>query len=138
MMKFVLVIASFLSLQAFANDVIKVENARVFIPFKGRTMTAGYGEVKNLTDKEIVLKIVKDDKFKAIELHESYKQDGKMGMRRIEEFKIPANGELNLKPGGHHLMFFNPVKELTKDEKVNITFNIDGKETTIAFPLMER
>lgn len=138
MKKIFLIVAALVSLQAFASDVIKVEDARVFIPFKGRTMTAGYGEVKNLTDKEVVLKIVKDDKFKAIELHESYEQDGKMGMRRIEEFKIPAKGSLNLKPGGHHLMFFNPTAELKKGDNVNIVFSLNGKETTLAFPLIER
>ena len=36
-----------------------------------------------------------------------------MRMRQVPSFQVPAHGELTLKPGGNHLMFFglkNPFK----------------------------
>ena len=45
--------------------------------------------------------------FERIELHTHKKNPyGMMRMVQVDDFAVPANGMLALKPGGHHLMLF--------------------------------
>lgn len=46
--------------------------------------------------------------FATAELHESFEQDGMLGMRQVAELQVPPLGHANLAPGAHHIMLFDP------------------------------
>jgi len=47
--------------------------------------------------------------------------DGLMEMREVTDMIIPANGQIQLKPGGMHLMLKKPHRHLTTGQKVDMT-----------------
>lgn len=89
--------------------------------------SAAFGMLKNPTDKPITVIGAASPYAKAVQLHEVVMKDGSMVMQQKEGgFTIPANGMIELKPGGNHLMFMGisrpikpgtmvPVKLITED-----------------------
>lgn len=82
------------------------ENAVLRAPIAGRKVSSAYLRILNPGDKKLVLESVHSTQAGAIEIHENREVDGQMRMRRLSSVEIPANGSLNLKPGGLHLMLF--------------------------------
>lgn len=121
-----------------AKFSLKFENARIFEPLKGSNATAGYAVIKNETDKdvEITLKLV--EKFKAAETHESSEENGKMSMKKVDSFKVPAKGILELKPGGRHLMLFDPTEKIKQNSSLKVVFTVNGKEESVKFKVISR
>lgn len=120
------------------TPVIEVSDAKIFAPLKGTNATAGYGLVKNLTDKEVVLKISKAEPFKAVEAHETKEKSGKMTMEKVESFKISPQGSLELKQGGHHIMLFDASRELKVGEELTVQFSVNGKNVNTKFKVESR
>lgn len=123
---------------AKTNAVIEVKEAQIFAPLKGTNATAGYGKIHNLSDKEVTLKIVKADSFKAVETHVTKEKDGHMAMEKVESFKIPAKGSLELKQGGNHIMLFDATREFKAGEELNVQFTVDGKAVETKFKIVNR
>jgi copper(I)-binding protein len=42
-----------------------------------------------------------------VQLHEMSMDGNVMKMRQVKDIAVPANGAVELKPGGYHLMFLN-------------------------------
>lgn len=110
----------------------------VLAPLKGTTVTAAYGKIKNDTDAAITLEVSGAKPFKAAELHETYEDQGKMGMRKIEQIKIEAHQTFELKAGGHHIMLFDASRTLKKGEKITIKFKANGKPMNATFEVTQR
>lgn len=121
-----------------AKSSIKFDNARIFAPLKGSNATAGYVEIKNSTDKEVEISLKLVEKFKAYETHETIDEAGKMTMRKVDSFKIPAKGTLELKPGGRHLMLFEPNQEVKEGSTLKVTFLVNGKDESVPFKVIQR
>lgn len=121
-----------------AKASLKFENPRIFAPLKGASMTAGYVEIKNTSDKEIEIVLKSVEKFKAVETHETLEENGKMAMKKVESFKVPAKGTLELKPGGRHLMLFDPSETLKEGSSLKAIFSVDGKDETVKFKVIPR
>lgn len=123
---------------AASPSVVEISGAKIFAPMKGSNTTAGYGVIKNTSNKEIVLKVIKADPFKAIETHETKEKAGKMAMEKVASFKVPAMGSLELKPGGNHIMLFDATREVKAGEEVVVQFDIDGKTVDLKFKVENR
>ncbi|NOQ90179.1 MAG: copper chaperone PCu(A)C, partial [Gammaproteobacteria bacterium] len=65
----------------------------------------------------------------SIEFHETIHKDGMARMIRHGSLSIPADGRLELKRGGPHLMLFNPTKHLKAGDIVNIKLTTDNNTT---------
>ena len=122
---------------AFAES-IKVDGGYIFQPLKGTNATAGYGVIKNLTDKEVTLKVVSAEGFKAVELHETSSVDGRMQMQKVDQFKIEKNGSFELKPGGFHVMLFDATRKFKENDTVSMSFKLDEKDVSIPFKIKLR
>lgn len=84
-------------------------------------MSAAFGMLKNPTDKPITVVGAASPYAKAVQLHEVVMQDGSMVMQQKEGgFTIPANGMLELKPGGNHLMFMGITRAITPGTMVPV------------------
>ena len=108
------------------------------IPLKGTTVTAGYGIFKNNSDQPVILKIKSAKPFKAAELHETIEKDGKVGMSKVEQIVILPRSSFELKPGSHHMMFFDPSRSLKLSEQLNAEFDENGKAVTFRFKIVSR
>jgi len=63
---------------------------------------------------------------KTVELHETTEVDGVMKMRPVPGgFEVPANGRLELKPGGKHVMLIGLTAPLAAGQTIEITLNFE-------------
>jgi len=77
-------------------------------------MSAAFGMVQNPTSSPIQIIGAASPYATAVQLHEVVMQDGSMVMQqKAAGFTVPANGMLQLKPGGNHLMFMGITKPIT-------------------------
>ncbi|QKK03148.1 MAG: copper chaperone PCu(A)C [Pseudomonadota bacterium] len=83
-------------------------------------MMAGYVEIRNPTDRDIVLTAARSPRFERVEIHTMTMTDGVMRMRRLETLTIPANGHKTLQQGGHHLMLIGPGAPVTAGDLLPI------------------
>ncbi len=111
---------------------------KIFEPMKGTKVTAGYVTWRNLMDKPITVQVLAADGFKAVEMHQTTHEGDKMKMQKIDKLTIPAKGSVELKPGGYHLMLFEPAKSVKVGTKVLVHLLIDGKHAEMEFPVVKR
>ncbi|MBK7146577.1 MAG: copper chaperone PCu(A)C [Xanthomonadales bacterium] len=97
---------------------------------------AGYLVIENHGDAEVVLNAADSADFGAIEIHEMIDDAGTMRMRRVLELRVPANGRVELKPGGLHLMMFRPQRELPEGAEVKIA--LQGPKARVEARLLVR
>jgi copper(I)-binding protein len=86
----------------------------------GASVAGGFASVRNRggdADKLIGASSPAADR---VELHVMSMQNGVMRMRQVPSFAVPAHGELALKPGGNHLMFFGLKQRFAPGEKVPV------------------
>jgi len=63
---------------------------------------------------------------KTMELHETTEEGGVMKMRPVPGgFEVPANGRLELKPGGKHVMLIGLTAPLVAGQTLEITLNFE-------------
>ena len=68
-----------------------------------------------------------------VELHEMAMENNVMKMRAIPALDLPAGREVELKPGGYHVMLLDLKRPLKVGEKVQIELRLetrDGKQVT--------
>ena len=68
-----------------------------------------------------------------VELHEMSMENNVMKMRPITGLDLPAGREIQLKPGGHHVMLLDLKRPLKAGDKVKIELRLetrDGKRVT--------
>ncbi len=59
------------------------------------------------------------------ELHEMTMEKDVMKMREVKSISLPANGKLELKPGGYHLMLLQLNAPLKAGDKVPVTLQFE-------------
>jgi copper(I)-binding protein len=61
-----------------------------------------------------------------VEIHESSMEGEVMRMRKVDELEIPPRSEVELKPGGLHLMLLGLTGPLIEGEEVDLTLHFRG------------
>ena len=97
-------------------------------------VVGAYVTIRNTSDREIVLQRVASPLFKEIQMHVTYREEGRMGMRQVKDFKIPAGQTLELKPGGAHLMLMQPTRALKSGDRLALAFDF-GKDGVVTHEL---
>ncbi len=81
----------------------------------GAPVAGGFFAVANRGTAADRLVSARFERAGRVEIHEMAVKDGVMAMRELPKgIEIPAGGRIELKPGGHHLMFMElkaPLKE---------------------------
>jgi periplasmic copper chaperone A len=66
------------------------------------------------------------------EMHESMAKGGKMSMTPIQSIDVPANGTVEFKPGGKHLMLFNVNPGIVPPRTLTLDFSFaSGRRYTV-------
>lgn len=60
-----------------------------------------------------------------VELHTVVQENGMMQMRPVDGIDVPANGSVQLKPGGFHVMLLGVNRELKAGDKINVKLTFD-------------
>ena len=90
-----------------------------------------YMRLKNTGVKTIEIIHAESELYSSIEFHETIHKNGIARMIRHDNLDIPANNKLELKPGGPHMMLFNPIKRLKEGNTVNIKLTTKNNKIKI-------
>lgn len=101
-----------------AQAEVQVEDAWVREAPPGARMLAAYLTVNNSGAEDLVLVEVQSPAFSHIMLHKSEVVDGVARMIHLDEIVIPAQGSVQLQPGGMHLMMPAPEARLSAGDRV--------------------
>ncbi|MFN7054309.1 copper chaperone PCu(A)C [Hyphomonas sp.] len=103
----------------------------VFIPAEGRDVTAGFGTFA-ANDRAVTIVEAEAPFAQAVELHtHAMDEEGRMAMRKVENFTVPANGVHELRRGGDHLMFFGIDRsQLVEGELVPVMVRAEFEDGT--------
>lgn len=125
-----LVAALTLSASAFAEVTIDQPYARAVPP--GQPISAAFMTLKNTADTEVSLVSASSSVSNVAELHTHTNENGVMKMRQIQQITLQANEQVELKPGGLHIMLIGLKQNLVKGEMVDLTLNFsDGSSKSL-------
>ncbi len=106
---------------------ISVSNAQVreFLP--ASKASVAYMTITNPSNHAAVLTKAELDGLGRVEIHQHTHVDGMMKMEQVLSLKIDAHSSVEFKPGGYHLMVFEPEDKLKagQERKLTLYFN-DG------------
>lgn len=131
-------LSALLSFSALANqaEALLIDNPYVREMPPSAPATGAFMTFENASDADVVLVKAKSDAAKIVELHTHIHDNGVMRMREIPEIVITANQQVELKPGGLHIMLINPTRALKEGETVEIDLEFkDGSTTKISAPV---
>ncbi len=109
---------------------LTIDHPYIIKPMPGMKAASGYLVIKNKGNESEYLINIESLFSKNIELHEMTMVGDVMNMKKISNgLEIPSGKEIELKPGGFHIMFKNLNKELLtgSKEKVILHFKNTGK-----------
>lgn len=87
----------------------------------GGKTSAIYLVIVNQTNQEDRLIAAKASAAETVEIHETRMENDIMKMQKVDGVAIPANGKVELKPGGYHIMLINLKQDLKAGEKIPFT-----------------
>ncbi len=82
---------------------------------------AVYFTLRNPGDKADRLIDVRTPRAEKAELHTHVHEGEVMRMKRVDAVDVPAGGEVEFKPGGHHVMLFKLSEPLVAGEQFPLT-----------------
>lgn len=126
------------SINGLAGDLVISEAwARETPP--GKSMTAAYGRLQNPGDKALVVTGVSAEVAAHSSLHETRIERDRTTMRPVSNLTIAPGEEVELAPGGMHVMLMKLDAPLVEGESIDICFKLENNEDTCsAFPVAKR
>lgn len=99
---------------------LSAEQATVRSPIPGMANTAGYMELTNESDQDIILLDAKSKLADKVEFHDHIMNSGVMKMVKLDSLTIPAGKTVKFQTGGLHLMFIGINKIKPVNNKVEV------------------
>lgn len=90
---------------------------------------AGYMQLKNTGERDMVLTGVVSQDFESVDIHETVIKEDKVSMVAHETLPIPAGKTVSLEPGGFHLMLIKAKKPLKAGDTVEIVLHFQDSIT---------
>lgn len=105
--------------------------SEAWVKSNGTKMTGAFGVLKNSTDQDITVVQASTSAAGMVELHETVMAaDGSMKMQpKKGGFVIPAKGQLELKPGGNHIMLMEVSKAINPGDELSFELSLEGGKT---------
>jgi copper(I)-binding protein len=114
-----------LAAQALASDVMVIKPYARASATPAAKAGAVYMTIMNHGQGSDRLIAVAADVSKAAHLHESAEQDGVASMRAVDTIEIGPHSEMQLSPGGLHVMLFDLKKPLKQGAHFNLTLTFE-------------
>ena len=105
---------------AQANHQAMIQDAWVADAPPVATIRAGYLKLINNGSHAISIKSFRSPDFARVELHKTIVADGMVKMEEVKQLTIEAGDTVEFKPGGYHLMLFNPRKKLKIGDQIKL------------------
>ncbi|MBI3174195.1 MAG: copper chaperone PCu(A)C [Chloroflexi bacterium] len=124
---------------ASGGEVIEAHDPWARPAMKGEN-SAIYLLLHNHTAEDDELVSVSSDVAASVELHESKMVEGSdmMEMTPVASVPLPADGEVEFKPGGLHIMLFGLNRDLKVGDQFDITLTFkSGLILKVTVPVME-
>lgn len=103
----------------------------------GQTNSAAFMTLVNSGERPLALVAADCDCSERAEIHAHRHQDGVMRMEKVDRLEVPAHGQVELKPGGYHLMLLGLKRPLRAGEQVNVTLRDEaGAAFTAQLPVV--
>ena len=139
----VFIASAFIATTVFAsgNEVrvgnLKLENPQARATVPAQKMSGGFLKIENKGGADKLLS-ASSSVSKTMELHTMVMDGNVMRMREVKGIDVPANGSVELKPGGLHLMFMDLNEQLKPGStfKVKLKFEKAG-EVEVPFQVMD-
>ncbi len=96
---------------------------------EGGAMAEQMGAVyMNIANSGAADKLIKanTDVANTVELHTVINENGVMQMRPVPAIDVPANGSVELKPGGYHVMLIGVNRQLEAGELITVTLTFEN------------
>jgi copper(I)-binding protein len=122
-MRYALLSLALLATPAFAQ--IEIDNAWTRATPPGAKTAAGYMTIRNQSSSPDRLIGAASPLAARVEMHVHLHDGDVMRMRQVKGYDIPANGSLELKPGGAHLMFVDIKRAFKEGEKIPVTLRFE-------------
>ncbi len=117
------VVVSCQSSTSSGDGKIMIKNPWVKEASSSQKMSAGYMTLENPGDKPDKLLSAESEVCEVVEIHKMTYENDMMKMGRVNEIEVPANGSVQLKQGGFHLMLINLKKALKAGDKIPLVLN---------------
>jgi periplasmic copper chaperone A len=111
-----------------AENTLTFNNAWIREAPPMMTVLAGYVDINNNSSSDISVTTISSPAFDRIEMHAVITEDGLTKMVQQQHINVKAGGAFSFKPGGFHLMLFDPVKALKAGDKVLLS--VTNENTT--------
>lgn len=98
---------------------VEIENAYTRATVPGQMAAGGFMKIENKGKADQLIS-ASSPVAGEVQLHEMAMEGNVMKMRQVKDIAVPANGAVELKPGGLHLMFMNIKSPLTAGETVPV------------------
>lgn len=109
---------------------VLVEDAYVRAMPPGSPNTAAFLTLVNTGTEAVVIDGGQSDAAERVEIHGHFHSDGMMSMRAVPEISVPAGGEMQLQPGGYHLMLIGTLRPLKPGDRVKLVLT-SGNATVV-------
>jgi copper(I)-binding protein len=121
----------------FADSRLEIDDAWIAEAPPVSKVMAAYLEIENKTSEDRQAIAIQCSEFERAEFHLTVDKEGMASMEHQQALHVPANSDLDLEPGGYHVMLYNPARRLLAGDitQCNIEFD-NGK--TISFDLVVR
>lgn len=91
----------------------------------GQINGAGYIQLKTTASTPDKLISAQSDAATKVELHTVTTENGVAKMQQVQGIDIPANGSVNLAPGGFHIMFLQLTAPFKQDSTVPVVLTFE-------------
>lgn len=117
-----------------AGCLPKAKQAWIRLPPAAMPMMAGFVQIENPCAKVAVIVSAESLSFGEVTTHETREVDGVSKMREVEQLRIEPGKEVELKPGGMHLMLYRPYEALKEGDEAVIALKLqDGRSIPVTF-----
>lgn len=106
------------------------------MPGSGGGNGAAYLTIKNTGAADRLIR-AESAVAKSVELHTVEQSGNTMQMKQVEGIDVPANGSVELKPGGFHVMLIGLNQELKPDQTFTVKLTFE-KAGTVEAPVKVR
>ena len=118
---------------------LQVNNAWVPLAPPGARVYAVYMTLNNQGAQPLTLVGLASDCCAHGMLHSTRQQEGRVIMEHLDALEIPAGGQVQLQPGGIHVMLMGPKASLVEGDEIDVDLRFaDGSQQTISARVIRR